>query len=101
MESSALTAETAHRTLAAIVFTDAVGYSARVSTDEEGTVVLIRQDLEVMSRLCNQFEGQVIKSRGDGLMMIFSSAVAAVTCAVEIQKSLMENAKEHPETEAL
>jgi class 3 adenylate cyclase/DNA polymerase III delta prime subunit len=81
------------RTLAAIAFTDGVGFSARMSADEEHTLDLIHRDLELMRRLCQQFSGQTIKSTGDGLLMYFPSAVLAVDCAIEIQKSLAQAAQ--------
>ncbi|RZM75985.1 protein kinase domain-containing protein [Leptolyngbya iicbica] len=76
------------RTLAAIVLTDAVGFSARMSIDEEDTLNLIHRDLGLMETLCQQFEGRVIKSTGDGLLMCFSSAVQAVNCSLEMQHQL-------------
>jgi serine/threonine-protein kinase len=76
------------RTLAAIVLTDAVGFSARMSIDEEHTLNLIHRDLGLMESLCQQFEGRVIKSTGDGLLMCFSSAVQAVNCSLEMQHQL-------------
>lgn len=77
-----------HRTLAAIVLTDAVGFSARMSIDEELTLTLIQRDQQLMEQVCRQFEGQVLKSTGDGLLMYFASAVQAVTCALEVQQEL-------------
>lgn len=88
--------ETGQRSLAAIVFTDAVGYTARVGADEDATIASIRRDLELMKDLCGRFEGRVLKSMGDGLMMLFASAVNAVSCALEIQKAIEERAKEDP-----
>ena len=72
-----------HSSLAAIILTDAVGFSARMSTDEEDTLGLIHRDLKLMETLCQQFEGQVVKSTGDGLLMCFSSAVQAVSRSEE------------------
>ncbi|MCS6813221.1 MAG: adenylate/guanylate cyclase domain-containing protein [Cyanobacteria bacterium] len=81
------------RTLAAIVFTDGVNFSARMSVNEEHTLELIRRDLALMRELCEQqFEGHVLKSTGDGLLMYFSSAVQAVSCALDIQKQLADRA---------
>ena len=37
------------RALAAIVLTDAVSFSARMSVDEEGTLTLIQRDLDVIA----------------------------------------------------
>lgn len=73
------------RRLAAIVFTDVVGYSARMQTEEAGTLALVQADFESMRRLCGEHRGQVLKSTGDGLLLCFDSVVDAVTCAVAIQ----------------
>lgn len=76
------------RALAAIVLTDAVGFSARMSVDEELTLNLIHRDQQLMRQLCQQFEGQVLKSTGDGLLMYFVSAAQAVMCSLAIQQEL-------------
>ena len=81
------------RALAAIVVTDAVGFSARMSVDEETTLGLIHRDLKMMEALCEESEGQVLKSLGDGLLMYFVSAAQAVACAIEIQKRFNEAAQ--------
>ena len=67
-----------HRTLAAILFTDVVGFSARVQEDEEHTLQLVQRDLDFMTATCAGAGGQVLKSTGDGLLMFFTSAVEAV-----------------------
>ncbi|MGJ3254682.1 MAG: protein kinase domain-containing protein [Elainellaceae cyanobacterium] len=77
-------------TLAAIVITDGVAFSARMASDEEHTLSLIHRDLKLMRELCIRFEGQVLKSTGDGLLMYFTSAIQAVSCALEIQKTLIK-----------
>ena len=79
------------RVLAAIVVTDAVGFSARMSADEERALALIHKDLDHIGQLCEQYEGQVLKTTGDGLLMYFFSAVQAVDCALAVQKSLGGN----------
>ncbi|MEM1242616.1 MAG: protein kinase [Cyanobacteria bacterium P01_H01_bin.26] len=81
------------RALAAIVVTDAVGFSARMSVDEENTLQLIQRDLELMAQQCQEFDGQVLKSTGDGLLMYFVSAVQAVSCAIAIQTTLTSQDK--------
>jgi len=89
------------QTLATIVFTDAVEFSARMSKDEVVTLTLIRRDLHRMRTLCQEFNGFVIKSTGDGLLMYFSSAIQAVNCAIEIQEYLAKTAQNLPENEVL
>ena len=78
----------AERALAAIVLTDAVSFSARMSVDEEGTLALIQRDLDLIAEQCECFGGKVLKSTGDGLLMSFYSAVQAVLCSQEVQKQL-------------
>jgi serine/threonine protein kinase/class 3 adenylate cyclase len=78
------------RTLAAIMLTDAVGFSARMAIDEESTLGLIHRDLGVMEHICEEFQGRVIKSTGDGLLMCFSSAVQAVNSSIAMQHQLAE-----------
>ena len=56
------------RTLAAIVFSDVVSFSARMGRDEEHTLKLVRRDLDIMKGLCETHEGQVLKTTGDGLL---------------------------------
>lgn len=102
MENDSLTSELrGQRTLATVVFTDCVGFSARMSVDEDHTLDLIRRDLKYMKQLCSQYEGRVLKSTGDGLLMCFISAVKAVECAMEIQKNLTEKAVQLAPEDAL
>lgn len=90
-----------HRTLAAIVFSDVVNYSGRMSQNEEHTLRLVQRDLELMTRFCEQYEGRVLKFTGDGLLMYFTSAVQAVACALEVQKTIAARAADLPEEDVL
>lgn len=71
--------------LAAVVFTDVVGYSARMQRDETGTIVLVNADFARMRLLCGQHGGESLNTMGDGLLLCFPSALQAVTCALQIQ----------------
>jgi adenylate cyclase len=80
----------ATRRLAAILVADIVGYARLIGADEEGTherVKSLRQ--EVFEPRIAGHQGRVVKSTGDGLLVEFSSAVEAVRCAVEVQRSLI------------
>lgn len=90
MENTPTADTRGHRTLATVVFTDCVGFSAKMSEAEDHTLDLIRRDLKLMRQVCEQYDGRVLKSTGDGLLMHFISAVKAVECAVEIQQRLTE-----------
>ncbi len=82
------------RTLAAIVITDAVSFSKRMSQDEDKALSMINRDLQLIAEMCEFFEGQVLKTMGDGVLMYFVSAVQAAACAVEMQKTFAGFVKE-------
>lgn len=78
-----------HR-LAAIVFTDIVGYTKRMEENESKTMQLLQQQREIIFPLVESYGGEVIKEIGDGLMMMFDSAVQAVRFAITVQTRLKE-----------
>jgi len=89
------------RTLAAIVFTDVVGFSARMHADEVATLALLQRDFAEMRRLCLDHEGTVLKTTGDGLLLTFTSAVQAVACALAMQRQFAAEAKDPGAANAL
>ena len=89
------------RTLAAIVFTDVVSFSAHIGRDEVKTLGLVNRDFAEMRRLCEARGGAVLKTTGDGLLCYFASAVEAVACALDMQKHFAALAKTLPPGEAL
>lgn len=89
------------RSLAAIVFTDVVSFSARMQADEETTLRLLKRDFDAMREICVQHHGSVLKTTGDGLLLYFSSAVQAVACALAMQRAFAEHLKIRPAAESL
>src|SRR6478735_7492183 len=81
------------RSLAAIVFTDVVSFSARMQADEETTLRLLKRDFDDMREICIQHHGAVLKTTGDGLLLYFSSAVQAVAGALAMQQAFAEKQK--------
>jgi TolB-like protein/Tfp pilus assembly protein PilF len=73
------------RKLAAIMFSDIVGYSDLMSKDELKAMHLINKNREIHQSLIKKFKGEFIKDIGDGILSIFQSSVEAVNCAREIQ----------------
>jgi class 3 adenylate cyclase/transcriptional regulator with XRE-family HTH domain len=71
--------------LATIVFIGVVDFEAKMKADPEQTQNLLYQDFQIITQLSQQFEGQVLKSIGDGLLLYFPSVSNAVNCAQEIQ----------------
>jgi class 3 adenylate cyclase/TM2 domain-containing membrane protein YozV len=76
------------RRLAAIMFTDIVGYSAMMQKDEIISNRLRNRHREVFTRLTEQYGGKIIQYFGDGTLSIYPSAAAAVECGVALQKEL-------------
>ena len=76
------------RRLAAIMFTDIVGYSAMMQKDETISNRLRNRHREVFSRLTAEYGGKIIQYFGDGTLSIYPSAAAAVECGVALQKEL-------------
>jgi adenylate cyclase len=80
----------ATRRLAAIMFTDMVGFTASTQTDEAGALKLLREQERLVRPLLKTHKGREIKSTGDGFLVEFDSALRAVQCAVDIQQHLQE-----------
>jgi adenylate cyclase len=78
------------RRLAAIMFTDTVGYTASSQANEGRTLDLLRQQEELVRPLFGVHHGREIKSTGDGFMVEFDSALKATQCAVNIQRRIFE-----------
>ncbi len=74
------------RQLAAIMFTDIVGYTALMGKDSQKALELVRISKEIQKPLVEKHNGKWLKEMGDGAMAQFSTALDAVNCAVEIQK---------------
>ncbi|HSI71902.1 MAG TPA: adenylate/guanylate cyclase domain-containing protein [Fimbriimonas sp.] len=89
------------RLLAAIVFTDVVGFSKLASKNEARVYVSLQRDMGVMTDLCRSHGGQVLNTMGDGMLMVFPSAVDAMAAAVEIQRTLAAQAQSLPPTDVL
>ncbi|MEE9464154.1 MAG: tetratricopeptide repeat protein [Candidatus Neomarinimicrobiota bacterium] len=76
------------RKLAAIMFTDIVGYTALMGENEAKALQLLQHNRELLKPLIEKFRGEWLKEMGDGTLSSFASAVDAVICALEIQRSL-------------
>ncbi|HTV31794.1 MAG TPA: adenylate/guanylate cyclase domain-containing protein [Methylocella sp.] len=82
--------EVEERKLAAIMFTDMVGYSALAQRDESLALELLDEHRAFLRPAFLKYHGQEIKTIGDGFLIEFASAVAAVNCAVELQEALAQ-----------
>jgi adenylate cyclase len=77
------------RRLVAILAADVVGYSRLMEQDETATLTELKVRWnDVVEPLVANHQGRIFKRIGDGMLVEFGSAVAAVECAVELQKAM-------------
>jgi adenylate cyclase len=74
-----------NRRLAAIMFTDMVGFSRQMGVDEARTMRLLTWHNQVIRQSVTAHKGTVIKTVGDAFLVDFPSVVNAVQCAQQIQ----------------
>jgi TolB-like protein/class 3 adenylate cyclase/Tfp pilus assembly protein PilF len=78
------------RRLAAIMFTDLVGFTKLAQQDEAGALRLLEEHRAILRPLFTARGGREVKTLGDGFMVEFASAVESVRCAVEIQSAIAQ-----------
>ncbi len=76
------------RRLTAILAADAVGYSARMSENEERALRMLQGHRRLIDSLIADHGGRIVGTAGDSVLAEFGSSVEAVRCAVEIQEAL-------------
>ena len=90
---------TRNRSLAAIMFTDVVGFSAIMHKDESAALELLDNHNKIVQPIVIKYNGTILKPQADGYLMKFSSAVDAVRCGKDIQKEISIYNKEINENE--
>jgi adenylate cyclase len=77
------------RRLAAIVVADVVGYTRLMERDEAGTHARLKEiRAQVVDPRIAAHGGRIIHTSGDGMLVEFASATAALRCATEIQREM-------------
>src|ERR1700693_1509553 len=79
------------RELAAIMFSDVVGYTAIMGRDEQQALRALEDHRELLRLLLPKFNGRMVGEIGDGTLTSFHSAIDAVNCAREVQASLQQD----------
>ena len=75
------------RQLAAIMFTDIVGYTALMGNDEKKAFELLNKNRQLQKPIIEEFNGRWIKELGDGVMASFNTVSDAVNAAIKIQQA--------------
>ena len=78
------------------MFTDMVAFSALAQHDEALALELLEEHRTLLRPAFLKHQGHEIKTIGDGFLVEFASAVAAVTCAIEIQEALASRNMDAP-----
>ena len=74
------------RQLAAIMFTDIVGYTSLMGMDEENAFRILNKNRALQKPIIEEFHGRWIKELGDGVMASFNTVSDSVKAAIKIQK---------------
>ena len=82
-----------NRQLAAILFTDIVGYTAMMQKDEQNALAVTRHFIATLKQSAETFHGRILNDYGDGSLCCFPSATEAVKAAVQIQQQLQQEPK--------
>ena len=75
------------RQLAAIMFTDIVGYTALMGKDEQKAFEFLNKNRQIQKPIIEEFNGRWIKELGDGVMASFNTVSDAVNAAIKIQQT--------------
>ena len=76
------------RRLAAVMFTDIVGYSKLMGADESATLAFLQRHNQILRTAIEAHRGRVVKTIGDAFMAEFGSVGDALQCAAEAQRAL-------------
>ncbi len=78
------------RKVAVIFATDVVSYSTMMEKNEDQTLKNLKSCRNIFEGLIKEYHGRIFNTAGDSVLAEFQSAVEAVICASEFQKTIKE-----------
>ena len=75
------------RKLAAIEFTDIVGFTKLTAEDQSKASALLKQQRELFRPIVDSYKGMWVKEMGDGLILTFDTVTDAVNCCIKLQET--------------
>ena len=86
------------RRLAAVMFTDIVGYTSLTGSNEQLALQILEEHRSLLRPVFAKYSGKEVKTIGDAFLVEFASALEAVRCAFELQQKLYDlNSTRPPE----
>ena len=79
------------RQLAAIMFTDIVGYTSIMGNNEEHAFSLLNKNRQMQRPIIENYGGKWLKELGDGVMASFSTVSDSVNAAIKIQEACKQS----------
>jgi len=79
------------RQLAAILFTDIVGFTAMMGENEEQALHVLDQNRKIQKQTIRKHRGKWLKEMGDGSLVIFYTCTEAIAAGLEIQNNIQKN----------